>query len=178
MKIGFIGLGLMGRGMVANLQKASFDLIVHDLSRDAGAPFIMKGALWADTPQALAEASDVVFTSLPTPSDVDTVCNGPKGLAAGFRAGAAWFDLSTNSVDTGPLALQGQLAKHRVNFLDAPVSGGPGRRAASGKLALWVGGDRAVYDRYVSGRSSEGIMGDQVRYVGDIGARLDRQAGA
>ena len=81
MKIGFIGVGLMGRGMVANLQKAGFDLVVHDLSHDAGAPFIEKGAHWADKPQALADACDLVFTSLPTPADVDSVCNGPKGLA-------------------------------------------------------------------------------------------------
>lgn len=165
MKIGFIGLGLMGRGMVANLQKAGFDLVVHDLSRDAGTPFVAKGALWADTPQAVAEASDVVFTSLPTPSDVDAVCNGPTGLAVGFREGAAWFDLSTNSVEL-VRAHHAQLAGHGVDFLDAPVSGGPGG-AASGKLALLVGGDRTVYDRYEQALKA---MGDQARYVGDIGA--------
>jgi 3-hydroxyisobutyrate dehydrogenase-like beta-hydroxyacid dehydrogenase len=113
----------------------------------------------------VAEASDVVFTSLPTPSDVDTVCNGLTGLAGGFREGAAWFDLSTSSVEL-VRALHAQLARHGVDILDAPVSGGPGG-AASGKLALWVGGDRTVYDRCERVLKS---LGDQARYVGDIGA--------
>ena len=165
MKVGFIGLGLMGRGMAANIQKAGFDLVVHDLFKDAAKPFLEKGAAWADTPKALAEACDVVFTSLPTPADVETVCNGPTGLAAGFKPGAAWFDLSTNSVET-VRKLHEQLAKQDAIFLDAPVSGGPAG-AASGKLAIWVGGDKAVYDKFDPVLKA---MGDQSRYVGNIGA--------
>lgn len=165
MKIGFIGLGLMGRGMAANLQKAGHDLTVSDLSRDAAEPFIERGATWAGTPRALAEACDVVFTSLPTPADVESVGFGENGLAQGLRAGAAWFDLSTNAVDR-VRAAHARLAPQGVHFLDAPVSGGPAG-AASGKLAIWVGGDDAAFDRC---KPVLDAMADQARYIGAIGA--------
>ena len=165
MKVGFIGLGLMGRGMAANIQKAGYELVVHDLFKDAAKPYLEKGASWADTPKALAEQCDVVFTSLPTPVDVEKVGFGENGLAAGFKKGAAWFDLSTNSVDV-VRRLNATLAKQDVAFLDAPVSGGPGG-AASGKLAIWVGGDKAVYDKYEAVIIA---MADKGRYIGPIGA--------
>lgn len=165
MKIGFIGLGMMGRGMAANLQKAGHDLVVHDLSRDAATPYLDKGATWADSPKALAEQVDLVFTSLPTPGDVDAVCNGPDGLAQGFRSGATWFDFSTNSLDV-VRRLNAQLKPEGVQFLDAPISGGPGG-AASGKLAILVGGDKATWDKY---RPVMDQMADQAQYIGEIGA--------
>src|SRR5687768_15665078 len=99
MKVGFIGLGTMGRGLSANLQKAGYELVVNDLKRDAAEKLISGGAAWAETPRALAEVCDIVFTSLPTPADVEAVCYGENGMAAGFREGGAWFDLSTNAVD-------------------------------------------------------------------------------
>src|ERR1043166_2436994 len=98
MKIGFIGLGMMGRGMAANLQKAGYALAVHDLTRQAPSHHLANGASWADTPRAVAEACDLVFTSLPTPADVEEVGLGAQGLVEGFRNGAAWFELSTNDV--------------------------------------------------------------------------------
>jgi 3-hydroxyisobutyrate dehydrogenase-like beta-hydroxyacid dehydrogenase len=165
MKVGFIGLGLMGRGMAANVQKAGYSMVVHDLFKDAANPYLEKGAAWADTPKALAEQCDVVFTSLPTPADVEKVGFGENGLAAGFKKGAAWFDLSTNSVDV-VRRLNDTLAKQDVAFLDAPVSGGPAG-AASGKLAIWVGGDKAVYDKFEAVLKA---MADQARYIGPIGA--------
>ena len=79
MKIGFIGLGMMGSGMAANLQKAGHDLIVHDLRRAAAEPYLAAGAVWADTPRAVAEASEVVFTSLPGPPEVEAVALGQNG---------------------------------------------------------------------------------------------------
>jgi 3-hydroxyisobutyrate dehydrogenase-like beta-hydroxyacid dehydrogenase len=165
MKIGFVGLGLMGRGMAANLQKAGHELVVHDLSEAAAEPFLEQGAIWAETPKAVAEACDLIFSSLPTPAVVKAVCNGENGLAAGFRRGAVWFDLSTNAVDV-VRELCEQLAAQDVRFLDAPVSGGPGG-AASGKLAILVGGDRAAFDAFEPILCA---MGDQVRYIGPIGA--------
>ena len=80
MRIGFIGLGMMGRGMAANLQKGGHQLIVHDLRRAAADPYLAKGAVWADSPRAVAEQSEVVFTSLPVPADVENVALGPNGL--------------------------------------------------------------------------------------------------
>jgi predicted dinucleotide-binding enzyme len=71
MQIGFIGLGMMGAGMASNLQKAGHQLIVHDLTRQAASRHLANGATWADSPRALAEQVDIVFTSLPTPADVE-----------------------------------------------------------------------------------------------------------
>jgi 3-hydroxyisobutyrate dehydrogenase len=165
MRIGFIGLGMMGRGMAANLQKGGHDLVVHDLTRQAASQHLQNGATWAESPRAVAEACDAVFTSLPTPADVEAVGLGEDGLAAGFRKGAAWFDLSTNAVDV-VRRLHATLAEQGVDFLDAPVSGGP-HGASSGRLAIWVGGDKAVFDKY---RAALGAMGDQAAYIGPIGA--------
>jgi 3-hydroxyisobutyrate dehydrogenase len=165
MKIGFIGLGMMGRGMAANLQKAGHALVVHDLTRQAASQHLENGATWAATPRAVAEACDLVFTSLPTPADVEEVGLGAEGLVAGFRAGAAWFDLSTNAVDV-VRRLNATFAAKGVDFLDAPVSGGP-HGATSGRLAIWVGGDKAVFDRH---KAVLDAMGDQARYIGPPGA--------
>jgi 3-hydroxyisobutyrate dehydrogenase len=165
MQIGFIGLGMMGAGMASNLQKAGHQLIVHDLSRQATSRHLADGATWADSPRAVAGTVDLVFTSLPTPADVEKVGTGEDGLLSGFRKGAAWFDLSTNAVSV-VRALHAQLAEHGVEFLDAPVSGGP-RGASSGRLAIWVGGDKAVFDKY---KSVLDTMGDAARYIGPIGA--------
>jgi 3-hydroxyisobutyrate dehydrogenase-like beta-hydroxyacid dehydrogenase len=90
---------------------------------------------------------------------------GEDGLASGFRKGAAWFDLSTNAVDV-VRKLHAQLAEQGVAFLDAPVSGGPSG-ANSGRLAIWVGGDKAVFDQY---KAVLDAMGDAARYIGPIGA--------
>src|SRR5438105_3330244 len=80
MKIGFIGLGMMGSGMAANLQKAGHDLVVHDLRRVAAEPYVAAGAVWADSPRAVAEAAEVVFTSLPGPPE-------PRCLRSALRQG-------------------------------------------------------------------------------------------
>ncbi len=165
MKIGFIGLGMMGAGMASNLQKGGHQLVVHDLSRQAASRHLTNGAEWAESPRAVAQATELVFTSLPTPPDVEKVGSGEAGLLSGFRKGSAWFDLSTNAVNV-VRALHAEFAKQGVEFLDAPVSGGP-RGANSGRLAIWVGGDRATFDKY---KSVLDAMGDAARYIGPIGA--------
>ena len=165
MKVGYIGLGTMGRGMAANLQKAGFDLVVHDINRAAADPYIAKGAVWADTPKAMAALCEVVFTSLPTPADVEAVGLGKDCLLEGFAKGGVWFDLTTNAVDL-VRRLHGICAEKGVSFLDAPVSGGPGG-AASGKMAIWIGGNEADHDRY---KPVLDAMADQARYIGEIGA--------
>lgn len=165
MDTGFIGLGAMGRGMAASLQRAGHGLVVNDIAEAAATPFLAQGARWAATPRALAEGCDLVFTSLPTPADVEAVAGGAEGLAVGLRRGAAWFDLSTNSLGVVK-RLHASLAAHGVEFLDAPVSGGPGG-AASGKLAIWVGGDQAAFDRH---KPVPDAMADRARYIGSIGA--------
>ena len=166
MKVGFIGLGTMGASMASNLQKkGGHELVVNDVRREAAAPHLAAGAVWADTPCQVAEAAHVVFTSLPGPVEVEAVAIGPNGLVEGMRPGGALFDLSTNS-PTLVRRLEALFKDKGFHVLDAPVSGGP-KGAKSGKLALWVGGDRQVYDRY---KPVLDAIGDQPYYVGPIGA--------
>jgi len=151
--------------MASNLMKASHDLVVHDVRREATEPHVKAGARWADTPRGVAEATDVVFTSLPGPAEVEAVALGPKGLLEGLAPGKVYFDLSTNT----PALVRRihEVFKARgVHMLDAPVSGGP-RGAESRKLALWVGGDEDVFKRY---KPVLDAIGDQPYYVGPIGA--------
>ncbi len=154
MKIGFIGLGLMGRHMAANLAKAGHALKVKDLRRVE-----IAGAEWSDDP---ARDAEIVFTSLPGPPEVEAVS---KEILKSAQPGTAWLDLSTNS-PTMVRKIHAECAKKGVQFLDAPVSGGP-TGAQSGKLALWVGGDEATYQRCLPVLNA---LGDQPCYVGPIGA--------
>jgi len=163
MKVGFIGLGTMGRHMATNLARAGHDLTVHDLRREAGAP--LRAAAWADKPRAVAEASEVVFTSLPGPAEVEAVALGPNGLLEGMGAGKVYVDLSTNDPSLVRRIHQAFAVKG-AHVLDAPVSGGP-RGAETRKLALWVGGDEAVFQRV---KPVLDAIGDQAFYVGPIGA--------
>jgi 3-hydroxyisobutyrate dehydrogenase len=165
MKVGFIGLGTMGNGMAANLQKAGYELVVHDIRRAAAEPYLAKGAVWADTPKALGEQCDVVFTSLPGPPEVEAVALGPNGLLAGMKPDSAYFDLSTNS-PTVVRRISAAFAEKNVYMLDAPVSGGP-RGAASGRMALWIGGDEQQFHRH---KKVLDTIGDAARYIGPIGA--------
>jgi 3-hydroxyisobutyrate dehydrogenase-like beta-hydroxyacid dehydrogenase len=166
MKIGFIGLGTMGRHMAANLQKAGHELVVHDVRKEAADPHVKSGARWADTPRAVAETAEVVFTSLPGPAEVEAVALDERsGLLSGLTAGKAYFDLSTNS-PTVVRRLHAIFKARGVDVCDAPVSGGP-RGAESRRLALWVGGDEAVFTKF---KAVLDAIGDQARYVGPIGA--------
>jgi 3-hydroxyisobutyrate dehydrogenase len=165
MPIGFVGLGTMGARMAGNLQKAGYKLVVHDIRREAAAPHLAAGAAWADTPRALAQQCDAILTSLPEPPDVETVALAPDGLLAGIKPGAAWFDLSTNAPSLVK-QLAAAFGEKGAHMLDAPVSGGP-QGAASRKLAIWVGGERAVFDRH---KPVLDAIGDQARYIGPIGS--------
>jgi 3-hydroxyisobutyrate dehydrogenase-like beta-hydroxyacid dehydrogenase len=165
MRVGFIGLGIMGASMASNVQKGGHALVVHDLRAEAAAPHVAAGATWAATPRQVAEASDVVLTSLPGPAEVEAVALGDDGLLAGLGPGKTYVDLSTNS-PTVVRRLHATFARRGIAVLDAPVSGGP-RGARTRKLAIWVGGDEAVFERV---RPVLDAMGDQVRRVGEIGA--------
>ncbi len=156
MKISFIGLGAMGAPMASNLQRAGHALQVYDLRRVEGFKDFKSSAAEA------AKGCELVFTSLPGPKEVEAIARDLRGAMA---KGSAWFELSTLS--PGCIrAIHKDFASLGIPVLDAPVSGGtPG--AKSGKLAVWVGGERAVYDKYVSVLKS---FADQPMYVGAIGA--------
>jgi 3-hydroxyisobutyrate dehydrogenase-like beta-hydroxyacid dehydrogenase len=165
MKIGFIGLGTMGRHMASNLMAAGHELVVHDVRREATAPHREAGARWAETPRGVAEATDVVFTSLPGPAEVEAVALGEQGLLAGLAAGKVYFDLTTNAPAL-VRRIHAVFVARGIHMLDAPVSGGP-RGAQTRRLALWVGGDEGVFKRY---KAVLDAIGDQPYYVGPIGA--------
>jgi 3-hydroxyisobutyrate dehydrogenase len=165
MRVGFIGLGLMGSGISANLNKAGHEMVVHDVRRAAAEKVCAAGAEWADTPKAVAAATEIVFTSLPGPREFEAVVRGDNGLLAGMSRGQPLFDFSTNS-PTLMRSLAPLFAERGSVLLDSPVSGGPSG-AASGKMAIWVGGDEAVFKRY---RPVLDAAGDQVLYIGPIGS--------
>lgn len=162
MKVGFIGIGTMGASMALNVRKAGYELVVNDLRREAAEPHLKAGAAWADSARQVAEAADVVFTSLPGPKEVQAVA---VPLLAGMRKGTAWFDLSTNS-PTVVRELSARFAEKGIAMLDAPVSGGPSG-AKSGKLALWVSGEKSAFDKH---KAVLDAIGDQAIHIGPIGA--------
>lgn len=165
MKIGFIGLGTMGGGMAANALKAGYELVVHDIRREAATPLLENGASWADTPAELAAECDVVLTSLPGPREVEAVALGDGGVLEGMRAGGVYIDMSTSS-PTLIRSIAERFADKGASVLDAPVSGGP-VGARTGRLAVMVGGDRDVYERV---KPALDAIGDRVGYIGGVGS--------
>ncbi len=151
MKIGFVGLGAMGCHMAASLRRAGHRLQVYDLRPVDG--FSLESSV-----AEAARGCELLFTSLPGPAEVEAI-------APHIGSSLVWFDLSTNSPQV-VRKLQGELLKKKVHFLDAPVSGGP-TGAQSGKLAIWVGGEKILFEKYLPVLRT---IGDQPHYVGPIGA--------
>lgn len=165
--VGFIGLGIMGGPMASNLQKAGYRLVVNDTRREAAASHIAAGAIWADTPAEVARQCEVTFTCLPNLKAIESVALGPQGLIAGIRKGHAFFEMSTNSAEL--LKRLGTAFSERGAYvLDCPVSGG-GPGARRGRLAAYVGGDKAIYEKY---EPVIRAMCDRPIHVGDLGAGL------
>jgi 3-hydroxyisobutyrate dehydrogenase-like beta-hydroxyacid dehydrogenase len=165
MNIGFIGLGIMGSGMTANILKAGYPLTVHDLRREAAKPLLDAGASWADTPKAVAEASDIVFTSLPGPQEVEAVALGETGIIEGIRPGGIYIDLTTSS-PTLIRHIYDVFKEKGAHVMDAPVSGGP-TGAQTGRLAVMASGDEEVFQQC---QPVLDAIGDNVRYTGKIGS--------
>jgi 3-hydroxyisobutyrate dehydrogenase len=151
--------------MAGHLLDAGHTLLVLTRRRESAAAAIAKGAVWAETAKALAAGSELVFTALPGPSEIEAIMAGEDGLRAGFASGTPYIDLSTNSPAL-VRKLSADLAEIGVSMLDAPVSGGP-KGAASRKLAIWVSGERTTYDVC---KPILDLLGDQVRYLGPSGA--------
>ena len=165
--IGFIGLGTMGGPMASNLQSAGYQIVVNDTRPDAAAEHLKAGAIWAENPRALAQQVEVVFTCLPNLAAIEAVALGPEGLIAGVREGSAYFEMSTNSPELVK-HLHEAFGERGVPMLDAPISGGgPGARRR--RLAMYVGGDKAVYQRY---EPVIRAMCDRPIHIGAIGSGL------
>ena len=164
MKVGFIGLGTMGASMAYNCLQGGNEMVVHDIRREAATRHLEAGAVWADSPREVAETTEIVFTSLPGPVEVEAVGLGEDGILEGMSEGKVYFDLST-STPTLIRRIHEQAAARGIQVLDAPVSGGP-RGAASRNLAIWVGGDKDVFDRCKPVLDS---IGDKAYYVGPVG---------
>lgn len=165
MKIGFIGLGIMGKPMSKNLLKAGYSLVVRDNSEDVMQELVEAGAVSAATPKEVAEQVDVLITMLPNSPHVKEVVLGENGVIEGAKAGMVVIDMSS----IAPLAsreIYTELEKKGVEMLDAPVSGGE-PKAIDGTLSVMVGGKKEVFDRYYDVMKA---MAGSVVYTGDIGA--------
>jgi 3-hydroxyisobutyrate dehydrogenase len=163
--VGFIGLGNMGGGMSANIQRAGHPMVVYDLREEAAKPLLEGGARLANTPAEVAELSDVTFTSLPGPKEVEAVALGAQGVLEGIRPGSIYVDLSSSRPSL-IRQMEPTFRQKGVHILDAPVSGGKSG-AESGNLAVMVGGEREVFDRI---KPILDTFGDKVFYAGAIGA--------
>ncbi len=165
MKLGFIGIGLMGTPMSINLLKAGYDVMVYDIRREAMEYLTQYGAQVAHSPKEIAYASDIVLTSLPSPEALEEVVLGKRGVLEGARRGCTLVDTSTVS----PLTIR-KIAitsrDHGVDVLDAPVSGGV-EGAVAGTLTVMVGGNPEVVDRCLGVLR---VIGKNIYHVGDLGA--------
>ncbi len=164
MDTGFIGIGNMGRHMSGHILGAGYNLAVHDIKKEAAAPLLAKGARWCDSPGEVAAVSSVVFSSLPTPKNVEDVVYGENGLMTGWKEGDIYVDMSTNSPSL-IRRIAAEAAKKGVSVLDAPVSGGT-KGAEAGTLAIMVGGDPDSLEKI---RPVLGTMGKKIFSVGDAG---------
>ena len=145
--IGFIGLGKMGGSMAARYLGAGYSVYGESRNRDGAQSLIDQGLRWVDTPRELAEAVDIVLTSLPNDDVVESVAAGPDGLIAGLGAGKVWADLSTISPQVSrALAERVRSDGHGAKMLDTPVSGSV-PQVQSGTLTIMVGGDEDAYRR-------------------------------
>jgi len=162
--VGFIGLGNMGTGMAANIQKAEYPMVVYDIREEATRPFLEGGARLAGSPAEVARLSDVIFTSLPGPKEIEEVALGVGGLLEGIKTGGIYVDLSTSSPSL-IRRIKSMLQQKGAHVLDAPLSGGQ-PDATNGTLEVMVGGDRDIYERV---KPILATFGNQILYVGGIG---------
>src|ERR671921_195570 len=164
-KVGFIGLGIMGKPMARNLMRAGYELVVYNRSREKTDELAEEGAFAATSPREVAEQSDVIVTMLPDSPDVREVVTGDDGVLEGIGEGSLLVDMSTiSSVVTEELAAEVQ--KRGARMLDAPVSGGePG--AEEGTLSIMVGGRKEDFERV---RPIFDVLGDTVVRVGEVGS--------
>ncbi|WP_439213870.1 2-hydroxy-3-oxopropionate reductase [Duffyella gerundensis] len=165
MKIGFIGLGIMGKPMSKNLIKAGYSLVVRDHNAENEAELVALGATVGKTAKEVAEQSDVIITMLPNSPQVQEVVLGENGVVDGAKPGTVVIDMSS----IAPLAsreIHAALAEKQIALLDAPVSGGE-PKAIEGTLSVMVGGDKTLFDQCYDIMKA---MAGSVVHTGEIGA--------
>lgn len=163
--IGFVGLGIMGRPMAANLAAAGFDVTVHSRRRESADGAVAAGATWAEDVAAASAGRDVVITMLPDSPDVESVALGPDGIYASADPGTVHLDMSTIRPDVAR-RLAAEAGAHGLRALDAPVSGGE-RGAIDATLSIMVGGDEADV---AAVRPVLEALGKTIAHVGPNGA--------
>ncbi len=162
---GFVGLGLMGKPMARNLLKAGYKVTVHNRSQGAVEELTKEGATPATSPAEVARASQIIFTSLPGPAEVESVYLGPGGIVGELQPGSIIVEMSTLDPGTHQ-KVAAAAAERQADYLDAPVSGGPSG-AESGTLSIMVGGDAAVLER---ARPVLEVLGQNIYHMGPLGS--------
>ena len=164
MSIGWIGTGVMGNAMCGHLLRAGHRLAVFNRTRGRADNLISAGARWCDSPAEVAQTSDVVFSMVGFPADVENVLTGAKGALAGAKSGSVIIDMTTSSPDLARKVHEAAKARG-VCTLDAPVSGGDiGAREAT--LAIMVGGEKSIFDQTLPLLR---ILGKNIAYMGTAG---------
>src|ERR1700736_1928329 len=164
MKIGFIGLGIMGSRMAANLQKHGYSLVVFNRTRGKAQPLLDQGATFADSPAKLAEQVDVLFTMLAHPDAVEQAALGANGFLGYLKSNSLWVDCSSVNPSFSKKMTKAA-AECQIRFVDAPVTGSA-PVAADGKLIFWVGGDAMDVEAI---RPLLLCMGNKIIHVGGHG---------
>jgi len=164
-KVGWIGLGAMGKPMTLRLREKGYILTVHNRSRAAVADLVAAGAEEAHCPKEVAQRSDLVITCLPATEDVRRVVLDPKGVLEGLGEGKTFVDMSTISPED-TVKMGQQLLEKAAKMLDAPVSGGV-EGAENGTLSIMVGGDKQVFEQVLPVLQ---ILGSNIVHVGPLGA--------
>jgi 2-hydroxy-3-oxopropionate reductase len=165
LRVGYIGLGLMGKSIARNILKAGFPVVVHNRSRAAVDELVSEGAVAANSPKEVAAQVDIIFTNLPDSPDVEKVVLGENGIIEGARAGLIVIDNSTIKPASARMIAE-KLKEKNIFSLDAPVSGGDiGARNAT--LTIMVGGDAEALEKAMPVLKA---MGKTITLVGDAGA--------
>ena len=164
MKIGYIGLGIMGKSMARNILKAGYEVVVHNRSRQSVKELVAEGAIEAHSPEEVAQQVDVVFTNLPDSPDVELVALGEKGIIHGAHPGLIYVDNSTIKPATTRFVGK-RLSEEGIVMLDAPVSGGD-IGAVKGTLTIMVGGPEDALEKVMPVLKT---MGETITHVGELG---------
>jgi len=165
MKVGFIGLGNVGGKLAGSLLRNKFDLTVRDLDENLTKPFVEQGAKIANTAKELAEKVDLIITCLPSPEICSEVMEGSDGILNGLSENKIWLEMSTT--DEAEVKRLGQkVIEKKAIPLDGPVSGGC-HRAATGNIAIFVGGEREAFNKILPALT---VMGRKILHTGKLGS--------